>query len=306
MSVPTDFGGLVAWHEADSEPGADGSAPSELLGLGGTANSQTQADAARRPVLGTNATTGRRYYRFDNADDGIILSLASSAVAPCTIFVVYSPVGLSTSRVLAGEGGTNWLLAPRADLGLPYKYMHYMGAFVPGNVATIGDVTSHSVRHKLVSPRSEFRVNGIVMGTAEHATVPGVMSVGLGPGSFGERANADVYAIVVYNTDLSDGDMNSLEWSYLLSFLDPAPHQAPLVTQMVVESVADADAKVRLSQMPIEVITDADSKNRLTTLAVEVITDANPKNRVSQFVIELVFAVKPMRSKPQYHPQIVL
>lgn len=290
MAIPSDFAGLVAWHEGDSQPEIVGDPVATLVGLGGTSNSQTQATAANRPVLITGAN-GYKAIQFDNSNDTILLSTSANITArPLTVFVAYAPRSASQGGLRVLCGSNNWLMGPRSESGLGrLAYSSYIGNWIAGEYIRVGNVLTHTLEQPSAS-NATLRVNGVSQGTNTGTTAPGQLRIGGTSVFAGEPAYADIYGIAVYNTSLAAVDRAAVE-TYFDKF-----HYPTIVTggatQAVVEPVFEAGG-LRDTQLVVEQSYEAGGL-RSTQLVIEQSYEAGGV-RVSQLCVELYYQVPSLR-----------
>lgn len=265
LVTPDEHSGLLIWVEGDNQPETVGNPVATLLGMGGTANSQTQADASKKPTMvqvGVHKAIG-----LDNVDDYILFAVGTSITAlPLTAFVVYRPKTTAggTHRVLAGDGtggggSHNWLI------GTSGAYYSYTGTFI-GGTALDTKVKIHTLR-QTSGGVSKYRIDGVQVGSDTSYNLPGVISVGPNPTSYTEPANADVLAIVVYNTELNDTQVAQVE-QYLFKFLAEDGVHA---TQLVEEVTAGADPYLHVTQLVEEPVVGGDSFLHITQAVIEIV-----------------------------------
>lgn len=284
MAVPSDFAGLVAWHEGSGQPEADGLTTSQLIGLYGTANGQVQTDATRCPVMAT--TGGARNMQFDASNDRMLLNAGIGLTSgDYTIFVKFA--SRSTGAVRRTVSGTyqNWLIGARSDFGTPVRNSHYNGGFIVDSAVVTGAIHTHTV--KRVSGISTYYIDGYPIGSNANTSSPGVLSVG--DYAFNEPCDSDVYAVGAYNVALSDINQQAIE-AYLGVVFLPTNMR---LTQLAPEVVAGANSKIDLSQLAVEAVGGATSNIRVTQHAIEAVAGAQSNIEVTQFCIEVVYALHP-------------
>lgn len=289
MAIPTDEATCIAWHEAFHEPDPDGTAISRLVGVNGLPHGAIQTTPAARPTVETLAAgpyAGRRVYRFDDIDDWLETA-AYIADRPFTIIVACASnsTGLGKRILCNGSGGgaTNWLIAPRGEVGGNYGL--YNDGWIDSGIPADTAFHVHTARERFSpAPYTDYRVDSVAVGSNLGAGIPGRLRIG-GSGLYaGETANADVLGIAIFAGDLSNANAAAQEAYWATGGSGTPTTFNPKITQLAAEYIAVEDPAMRVTQF-----------------APEVIVAEDPTMRVSQFAVEVIYGV----GRPFFHGQVI-
>ncbi len=207
---PSDIAGLVLWLKADAITGlSDGDPITTWVDQSGEGNDAT-ATGTTRPSYQTNELNGLPVARFDGVSDVMQIGSPLTLAHPYTIFYVgkYNSVDDTQLRRIIASFTVNWLMGPYQGVWQWYSG-DGSGFADPGPDATDGAWVIHAVRADTAS--GTHFVWDLITETAPfsaaRATPDAVGNIALGGG---EPADSDVAEVVVYDTELSDGDRDAV------------------------------------------------------------------------------------------------
>lgn len=221
-TVPTDFSDLLGWWKADSLSLADGTAVgdtgTEWNDSSGTGNNLTQATSANRPVFKTSIFGSMPSIRFDGTNDwlGMTGSIVLNSSTEYTVLTVSkcnaTPAAYCWFQDNAGTQqfyrGDNTCATYNTG-GTPWKISDAFGTAVTS-------VVSASVRRSSSDYTAvAFRENKTDRGAGGAGNSNYTWTIKVIGNSLENFPNMDMAELCVWNSHLSDTDMDNLYDNYL-------------------------------------------------------------------------------------------
>lgn len=207
--TPASVSGLVAWYAADGTLWQDSArttpATADTHPIGawddamGSGNHMLQATSDMRPQLKTNMVNSKPAVRTDGSNDTLVRS-AAATLAPCTIFMVASPIGSSFScEICVGDfaGGGIDFYRKNADPGALQLDKKATSSLATSS-STVASSTWHVLAIDVTSTAYHFFKNGADAGNGSYSSTT-FTGTGMTLGS----PAGDIAEIVVYDSVLN-------------------------------------------------------------------------------------------------------
>jgi hypothetical protein len=243
-AVLPNIAGLLLWLDADAvstlltAPGGDtavvqGGAVAQWSDQSGNGRHVIQATGVSQPILATSTQTSKRCVRFDGSNDTMVGTHGAGVNAPHTILVAMritaAGTGADKSAIVVGNRSVNSASnQPRAFYGIPFRYntTNY-GIRSPNRDLAVSPVVSlsavsfltYSARINTTNTRIGIAKTFYNVSSVMPLALTDVFEIGRSsPFDSVSFTPMDVHEILIYNSNLTDADVNlvadyfSIKW----------------------------------------------------------------------------------------------
>jgi hypothetical protein len=207
---PSDISGLQEWFAADAIVGlSDGDPVSTWADASGNARDATAAGAVR-PTYQTNEQNSLPIVRFASASNQRMAFTAHTGFTAISIFAVVKRSGTAADHVVLSCGKT----LIRIDVaGNNLEWFPDTDSTVIDSNHDINDANWHTISVLQSGTGVDIRLDGVSDTRTTVAVDATNVTDGIGGYEGGAlwNFNGDIAEIIVYDSDLSDGDRDSVE-----------------------------------------------------------------------------------------------